>query len=593
LWRCKCINCSIERNKRATDLMRNKGTSCSNCKKYATRISLGDKFGFWTVKEVNNSHARCKCICGLVKKVKCEFLTQNRSTSCGCQAVKTRKQTNLEKYGVEHYSQTKEFNLKTIEANFKKFGVEYPVQSDQVKEKMKQTNLKRFGVKYAAQSDQIKEKMKQTNLEKFGTEYIFQSDKIKEKITQTNLQRYGTSSPMKNSTIRTKVVATNLERYGVECPLELEEIRLKGIETNIEKYGGPSPMASDKVRRKAKKSHDALEDVRKLSDGSLAYEYCNSCKMNRNSRSYAYVILDLYGEESFKQYCQNYIGPKIYYTTEQTLLNILISDFPNLNKFNKQPLEFKYRKKPDFRIEENNKILYINTDGLYDHSEIGRRKLDKNYHFNLQQNFEKNDQAIFQFREDELRTKPEIIRSIILNYFGMNKEKYSGRQLEVTKVSAKQAQEFFNKNHLMNLNPSTTYGLFTKDKKLISCMSIKKHKKDNSLEIVRFASLINSSVRGGFSKLLKYIIKLYSPTSIISFCDMRYSTGKSYEFLGFKIESTTLSWKWTNGRNTFNRLKCRANMDNRGLSQIEHAIELKWYKIYDAGQRKYIKRLKI
>ena len=29
-------------------------------------------------------------------------------------------------------------------------------------------------------------------------------------------------------------------------------------------------------------------------------------------------------------------------------------------------------------------------------------------------------------------------------------------------------------------------------------------------------------------------------------------------------------------------------MDDRNLSQKKHAEELKWYKIYDAGQAKYV-----
>jgi len=60
---------------------------------------------------------------------------------------------------------------------------------------------------------------------------------------------------------------------------------------------------------------------------------------------------------------------------------------------------------------------------------------------------------------------------------------------------------------------------------------------------------------------------------------------------GFIKERETLGWKWTDGKNTFNRLRCRANMDDRGLTQKDHAEELGWYKIYDAGQRLYVKIL--
>ena len=42
---------------------------------------------------------------------------------------------------------------------------------------------------------------------------------------------------------------------------------------------------------------------------------------------------------------------------------------------------------------------------------------------------------------------------------------------------------------------------------------------------------------------------------------------------------------------TYNRLRCRANMDNRKLSEKEYSEELGWERIYDAGQRLYIKSL--
>ena len=75
----------------------------------------------------------------------------------------------------------------------------------------------------------------------------------------------------------------------------------------------------------------------------------------------------------------------------------------------------------------------------------------------------------------------------------------------------------------------------------------------------------------------------------MSWVDLRYGNGDSLKKVGFKIEKETLGWKWTDLHNTYNRLKCRANMDERCLTQAEHASELGWVKIYDAGQRLYAK----
>jgi len=155
-----------------------------------------------------------------------------------------------------------------------------------------------------------------------------------------------------------------------------------------------------------------------------------------------------------------------------------------------------------------------------------------------------------------------------------------------------EANAFFQQNHLMGVyRAAKTYGLYTQDNELVCCMSLRRSKDDNSLEISRFCSLLYTSVRGGFSKLLKFIEKLHNPSKILSFCDLRYSSGQSYEKLNFKLQATSLGWQWTDFLNIYNRRLCRANMDQRNLTQAEHSAELKWYKIYDAGQAKYVKEL--
>jgi hypothetical protein len=71
---------------------------------------------------------------------------------------------------------------------------------------------------------------------------------------------------------------------------------------------------------------------------------------------------------------------------------------------------------------------------------------------------------------------------------------------------------------------------------------------------------------------------------IVSYCDLRYATGRSYIALGFKELGTTLGWEWTNLTQRFNRTKCKAG---NGKTEKQNATELGWYRIYDAGQRKY------
>ena len=111
-------------------------------------------------------------------------------------------------------------------------------------------------------------------------------------------------------------------------------------------------------------------------------------------------------------------------------------------------------------------------------------------------------------------------------------------------------------------------------------------KRGSRTELNRFCSKIDTIIVGGLSKLLKRM-----PDGIIeSFVDLRYATGDSLKTLGFTLESCTLGWRWTDAKITYNRHYCRANQDSRNLSERAYAKEAKLFKIYDAGQAKWVRR---
>lgn len=345
---------------------------------------------------------------------------------------------------------------------------------------------------------------------------------------------------------------------------------------------------SNRVKKcKCRKSKIASGTIKILSDGTPLIDYCNKFNVNWHN---AYEIYRVYGEESFKTYCETYSGPNIS-SLEIVFINLMKDIFPEIEKYDKNPLEFKTSYRPDFRLEKNNKILYINVDGLFYHSMGSPRKLNKDYHQKMYKNFNDNNYNIFQFYSNELRDKPQIVKSIILNHFNLSKKIFA-RKCKIQKINGNIAKEFYEKNHLMGFNEASQhYGLIYNEE-IVSMISVKKYNKQNIIEISRFCSLLNINVIGGFSKLYSFIIKQYTPDQIVSFCDMRHSTGNSYKKLEFSIVSEHISWKWTDGYNIFNRLKCRANMDKRSLSESEYAKELGWYKIYDAGQIKWYLDLK-
>jgi hypothetical protein len=231
------------------------------------------------------------------------------------------------------------------------------------------------------------------------------------------------------------------------------------------------------------------------------------------------------------------------------------------------------------------KKIGIEYCGVYYHSEIFAKKLDS--HMQKRLCVESHGIQLLQIFSDEWLYKQDIVKSLIKAKLGLIDNKFYARKLELKKIDEDQASVFFKQNHLMGPSYGASYlGLYNGND-LVCAVSFKKHK--NGIDIARFANKLNTVVVGGLSKLLNEIVKIRSPQFIQSFVDLRYGNGNSLLGIGFILESTTLGWKWSDGKNTYNRMKCRANMDDRKLSERQHAEDLGWYKIYDAGQAKFIK----
>jgi hypothetical protein len=417
---------------------------------------------------------------------------------------------------------------------------------------------------------EIVSKRQQTLVVKYGSKNISEIESIRNNIAKGARAAHLT----RGSDIVAIRQATNMQRYGSSNFLTSQEGILHVQEASMRLFGTLYPFQNKEHRLKS-----IDYQVKKLVSGLPAHEYIEQhSNSNHINRYLAYKILENEGEDSFKKFCDKMPHRTMLEYKAQSLLG---ADF-----FNAFPLP-EVRYKPDLKITHNDSTIFVNVDGLYWHSELEKDHL---YHMTLATTFRNHNLRLLQFREDEIYYKGDIIKSIVEHAIGKPKHKVNARSGSIAKVNQQTARRFFEENHLMGFANATTYGLYLKEE-LVAAISIKMLH-NQTLDIVRFASKKFYSVRGGFSKLLAHAIKIHNPTTVQSFCDLRYASGESYIKNGFQLESTTLSWQWTDFKNTFNRLKCTANMDDRKLTQSEHAEELGWYKIYDAGQAKYVKVLK-
>jgi hypothetical protein len=80
-------------------------------------------------------------------------------------------------------------------------------------EKIKKTNLEKYGVEYFSQTQTFNEKVKQTSLEKYGKDHYSKTDEYLLQRTSTNLEKYGVENPFQ---LTEKIKLSMFLKYGVD-----------------------------------------------------------------------------------------------------------------------------------------------------------------------------------------------------------------------------------------------------------------------------------------------------------------------------------------------------------------------------------------
>lgn len=235
--------------------------------------------------------------------------------------------------------------------------------------------------------------------------------------------------------------------------------------------------------------------------------------------------------------------------------------------------------------------LAIEYCGLFWHSSFHERMIPR-YHFNkLEQCINKGIRLITIF-EDEWLNDKQLCLSRINAALGINQNKLQARKCVLKEVPQEVARDFLNKNHLQGSSGrEIAYGLFYKEE-LVSVMTLGKparahvSKNIKVLELKRFASLPNTIVVGGASRLFKKAIEYARSKEyeeIRSYCDMRWGTGNVYQKLGFILRGTS---KYTPHYTDFvQRWRNQSFAGNDEQTEEERAEEKKVYKIYDCGHQ--------
>lgn len=330
-----------------------------------------------------------------------------------------------------------------------------------------------------------------------------------------------------------------------------------------------------------------------------AYIYAEEDYKNMKSRIRIFCPKPKHGW--FTRYCENHL----YDMAGCPICNV------NFSKPQEQLAEFLQslgvKTQLNFSMEDKKHIdifcpdlnLGFEFDGVYWHSE---KFVPTRYHLNKTLQAKKQGIRLVHVFEDEWKFKHSICENVIRGIVGMETLKFNARSLTVQEVSSNQVREFFNTYHLQGLsyNPQYSYGLF-QDSTLIAAMSFSTSTVNTKeVELIRFASI--GRVRGGFSKLLKHFLANEGQRfdSVVSFSDLRWSTGDVYRIHGFDyVHTTAPSHWWIRGitrehRRGYQHKHLAAKLDiyDPNLSEVENCHANGLYRIFDCGKTKWVLNLK-
>jgi hypothetical protein len=287
--------------------------------------------------------------------------------------------------------------------------------------------------------------------------------------------------------------------------------------------------------------------------------------------------------------------PKCYVKTskaEDEIINFLNYDLLQTTTHTDRTII--YPQELDILIPEKN--VAIEYNGVFWHSFDRMESTDEiYYHYNKTKACASKGIMLIHIFEDEWMFKKDIIKSLLVSKLNLIKSTFFARKCKIQELSNEQFNGFCLQNHLQGKrNSKVKIGLFYNDE-LVCCMGFSKHYA-YEWELTRFCNKLNVNVVGGASKLLKYFLLTYNPASILSFCDIRFSSGNLYEKLGFTYYGTTKpNYRYIKGLTSLSRYKCQKHNLNKLLSNYDSALSEPqnmfnngYRRLWDCGNIKYI-----
>lgn len=243
--------------------------------------------------------------------------------------------------------------------------------------------------------------------------------------------------------------------------------------------------------------------------------------------------------------------------------------------------------------------LAFEFNGIFWHGELSGGK-DKQYHQNKTNMCNIRNIRLIHVFENEWVHQQDIVKSRICNILGKNRVLHA-RKCKVVEIDNRAAARFLDDNHIQgNCVSAIQYAVVDPDNTIVAVMTFGKSRYNKSVEweLLRYASSLNTNVVGGAGKLFAHFIKSHNPSSVISYCDLRWGNGKLYEQLNFKLEGKSdpnyfyfhkASYTTLHSRIKFQKHKLAQQFANfnPALTEWENMQSNGYDRIWDCGNLVY------
>lgn len=142
-----------------------------------------------------------------------QIFRKNCSSDCSHRSEETiahMKHTKLERYGDKNYT-----NIEKQLATTSAFSDD---KWNEITTKRKETCLERYGVENGAQLDSSKLKAKETCVDLYGVDHHSKTSKWKNLIKSINLEKYGVNNVSQVGWVKDKKIKTSQKNYGTDYP---------------------------------------------------------------------------------------------------------------------------------------------------------------------------------------------------------------------------------------------------------------------------------------------------------------------------------------------------------------------------------------